>query len=226
MFSDTNGLVNQHSQVFASYNWYLPVLQSRNNFDGLPKNSRPNQSVLYLNQFDDQICDVWQGFADIDQISIRNFRCLLDLLIWWIEISGKQGFVCVYTPEFCVVETFFPLLHCCEMLTVQVPSTIWWNSVENGMELFATFHRSPSISDQTGKWALEFSLAFLSAVHMTWGMVVLLFFMAGWEMQRYLWEQLVQLSIAASREMTYWRTPSLCRRDNLLFNVLLIEGSD
>lgn len=42
----------------------------------------------------------------------------------WVEISGKQGFVCVYTPELCVVETSSFLLHCCEMLAVQVPSSI------------------------------------------------------------------------------------------------------
>lgn len=74
----------------------------------------------------------------------------------WIEISGKQGFVCVYTPEFCVVETFFPLLHCCEMLTIQVPFGILQVHDEIQLKMvtggqFATFQRSSGISDQTEK---------------------------------------------------------------------------
>lgn len=113
----------------------------------------------------------------------------------WIEISGKQGFLCVYTPEFSVAETSFSLLHCCEMLTIQVPSSVLQvhgevqlKMVRGGTVCLPHFTDNQIFLIRQGNEHLGSSLFFSSTMHMTWEMVVLLFFMAGWEMQWYLWE--------------------------------------
>lgn len=153
-------------------------------------------------------------------------------LVYGIGISRKQAFVCVYVGSVWLRLFSLPF---CEVLTIQISFSILQTQDEMQVKIvrgrqFAAFHRSSDYFWSNKEIDAWVPLQFFLTLHMTWKWVC--FILHG-----RLGITAVPLGIACSainssfvetpnREQTYWRTVSLCGRDNLTLNVLLIEGSD